>query len=69
MADFVLRVGGLSNQGLRSNNEDRLLIDAEKGLFLVADGMYTREGELASGLAVEIIPARPGESTLRQRNG
>jgi protein phosphatase len=57
MSDLALRVGAVSNQGLRSNNEDRLLIDLQKGLFLVADGMGGQEaGELASGLAVEVIP-------------
>jgi hypothetical protein len=34
MSDLPLRVGAVPNQGLRSNNEDRLLIDLQKGLIL-----------------------------------
>jgi PPM family protein phosphatase len=57
MPELGVRVGAVSNQGLRSNNEDRLLVDLQKGLFVVADGMGGQEaGELASGLAVEVIP-------------
>ena len=57
MAETVLRVGSCTAQGLRSNNEDRLLVDLNQKLFLVADGMGGQEGgELASGLAVDIIP-------------
>jgi serine/threonine protein phosphatase PrpC len=57
MSDFVLRVGSRSAQGVRPNNEDRLIVDLEHGLFMVADGMGGQErGEQASGLAAEIIP-------------
>jgi serine/threonine protein phosphatase PrpC len=57
MADFVLRVGSRSVQGKRSNNEDRCVVDLSNRLFLVADGMGGQErGELASGLAADIIP-------------
>jgi protein phosphatase len=57
MAEFVLRVGARSAQGLRSNNEDRYVADAEHQVFLVADGMGGQDfGEQASGLAAEIIP-------------
>jgi protein phosphatase len=57
MAEFVLRVGARSAQGLRSNNEDRFFTDTNKHLFLVADGMGGQDcGEQASGLAAEIIP-------------
>jgi PPM family protein phosphatase len=57
MSELVFRYGAVSNQGLRSNNEDRLLVDVQKGLFVVADGMGGQDaGELASGLAVEVIP-------------
>ncbi len=57
MAECVLRVGSRSAQGLRARNEDRLLVDMNQKLFLVADGMGGQErGEVASGMAVDIIP-------------
>lgn len=57
MADFVLRVGSRSAQGVRPNNEDRFVVDLVQKLFVVADGMGGQErGEMASGLAVDIIP-------------
>src|SRR5262249_9201698 len=56
MADFVIRVGSRTAQGLRSNNEDCFVVDREHKLFLVADGMGGQErGEQASSLAAEII--------------
>src|SRR5947207_980539 len=57
MAEFVLRVGSRSAQGVRAKNEDRFVVDLGQNLFLVADGMGGQErGELASGMAAEIIP-------------
>jgi protein phosphatase len=57
MAEFVIRVGCRSAQGLRSKNEDRFVADPEHNVFLVADGMGGQEyGERASGMAAEIIP-------------
>src|SRR5262245_32729829 len=57
MAEFVVRVGGRSAQGVRPNNEDRYVADPERHVFLVADGMGGQDcGEKASGLAAEIIP-------------
>ena len=57
MVDFVLRVGSRSAQGVRANNEDRLVVDLDQRLFVVADGMGGQErGEIASGMAVDIIP-------------
>jgi protein phosphatase len=57
MANPVLRIGKKSVQGVRPNNEDRLVVDEPQALFLVADGMGGQEhGERASGLAAEIIP-------------
>jgi protein phosphatase len=57
MAEFVIRVGSRSAQGMRSNNEDRYVADPDRHVFLVADGMGGQDcGEQASGLAAEIIP-------------
>jgi protein phosphatase len=57
MADFALRVGSHSAQGVRPNNEDRFVVDADQHLYMVADGMGGQDhGERASGLAAEIIP-------------
>jgi len=57
MADFAIHVGSHSAQGVRPNNEDRLVVDPENHLYMVADGMGGQEhGERASGLAAEIIP-------------
>ena len=57
MAEFAVKVGAYSAQGLRPNNEDRYLADPSQHVFLVADGMGGQEfGEKASGLAVELIP-------------
>lgn len=62
MADFVLRAGSRSAQGVRANNEDRLHVDIDRQLFIVADGMGGQErGEIASGLAVDIIPKVVGD--------
>jgi protein phosphatase len=57
MAEFVVHVGCRSAQGIRPNNQDRYVADAEKHVFLVADGMGGQDfGERASGMAAEIIP-------------
>jgi serine/threonine protein phosphatase PrpC len=57
MSDIVVRVGSHSEQGVRPNNEDRFAIDLDNRLFVVADGMGGQErGEMASGMAVDIIP-------------
>ena len=57
MAVLDIKVGSCSAQGKRSNNEDAFVADLRDHVFLVADGMGGQEhGELASGLAKEIIP-------------
>src|SRR5205809_7418057 len=57
MAEYVLRVGCHTAQGVRENNEDRYVVDRAHNVFLVADGMGGQDrGEQASGLAAEIIP-------------
>ena len=68
MADFVLRVGSRSAQGVRPNNEDRLVVDMDQRLFVVADGMGGQErGEIASGMAVDII-SRVVQDRLANQN-
>ena len=57
MPDLDVKVGSCSAQGKRANNEDTFVADLREHVFLVADGMGGQEhGELASGLAKEIIP-------------
>jgi protein phosphatase len=63
MADLVLRVGSCTEQGIRPNNEDRLVVDLDRQLFLVADGMGGQErGEMASGMAADLIPKIVGDN-------
>ena len=57
MPALDIKVGSCSAQGKRSNNEDAFVADPHEYVFLVADGMGGQEhGELASGMAKEIIP-------------
>jgi protein phosphatase len=51
-----LAAHGVTHPGRRTTNEDALLVDARRGLFVVADGMGGHNaGEVASGLAVKTI--------------
>ncbi len=62
MADIVLRAGSCTEQGIRPNNEDRFVVDLDHKVFLVADGMGGQErGEMASGMAADIIPRAVGD--------
>ncbi len=57
MADIIVRVGSRTARGIRPNNEDAYVVGLGERLFLVADGMGGQErGEVASGMAAEIIP-------------
>jgi protein phosphatase len=67
MSDIVVRVGSHSEQGVRPNNEDRFCVDLDRRLFVVADGMGGQErGEMASGMAVEILPKVVGDRLANQ---
>jgi protein phosphatase len=51
-----LAAHGVSHPGRRSTNEDAFLVDPNRGLFVVADGMGGHNaGEVASGMAVKTI--------------
>ena len=51
-----LAAHGVTHQGRRTTNEDAFLVDANRGLFVVADGMGGHNaGEVASSLAVKAI--------------
>ncbi|PWU07613.1 MAG: hypothetical protein C5B51_09765 [Terriglobia bacterium] len=60
MVKTRLKHAGASDPGLlRHNNEDRLYLDAERGIFLVVDGVGGQAaGEKAAEIAVERIRAR-----------
>src|SRR5690242_17078890 len=53
----MLEAYALSDKGcVRTNNEDYCLIDRERGLYILADGMGgARAGEQASRMAVETV--------------
>ena len=53
----MLEAFALSDKGcVRTNNEDYCLIDADRGLYVLADGMGgARAGERASRMAVETV--------------
>ncbi|HXK04455.1 MAG TPA: protein phosphatase 2C domain-containing protein [Verrucomicrobiae bacterium] len=53
----MLEAFALTDKGcVRTNNEDYCLVDAERGLYVLADGMGgARAGECASRMAVETV--------------
>ena len=53
----MLEAFSLSDKGcVRTNNEDYCFIDAERGLYVLADGMGgAKAGEQASRIAVETV--------------
>src|SRR5262245_33251848 len=73
MAEVTLSSGAATDTGrLRHRNEDRYWIDAERGIFLVVDGVGGEPaGDLAAQTAVEAIRdavATPGPAEARVRN-
>jgi len=54
---LTYRAAGVSDKGLRrARNEDTLLLDANNGIVIVADGIGGRPGgEIASSMAVRVI--------------
>lgn len=57
MSPLILEAVGLSDVGsVRQYNEDCIVVDAERGLMLLADGMGGhRAGEVASRMAIESL--------------
>ena len=64
-ATSQLLVGGYSDVGRkRAENEDRFFIDAQRGIFLVVDGLGGHAaGERAAEIAVDIMSARLSRRT------
>ena len=64
-ATSQLLVGGHSDVGRkRTENEDRFFIDAQRGIFLVVDGLGGHAaGERAAEIAVDIISTRLSRRT------
>jgi PPM family protein phosphatase len=60
MVKTVLRCAGASDPGrVRRNNEDAYWVDADRGIFLVVDGIGGQNaGEKAAAMAVERVRAR-----------
>ena len=51
-----LAAHGVSHRGRRKSNEDAMVLDPDRGLFVVADGMGGHNaGEVASALAVKTL--------------
>jgi PPM family protein phosphatase len=65
LATTQLLVGGHSDAGRkRAENEDRFFIDAQRGIFLVVDGLGGHAaGERAAEIAVDIISTRLSRRT------
>src|SRR5262249_58314727 len=65
MVKSMLRCAGATDSGrVRRNNEDAYWMDADRGIFLVVDGIGGQAaGEKAAALAVERMRARLGRQT------
>ena len=50
---------------VRTGNEDRMHVDAERGIFAMVDGVGGHAaGEVAAAIAVDVIARRAGASPL-----
>src|SRR5258708_25180215 len=67
----MLEAFSLSDKGcVRTNNEDYCFIDAERGLYVLADGMGgAKAGEQASRIAVETVAETIRSSPQRDSQG
>jgi PPM family protein phosphatase len=62
--ELKLKAWGDTHPGNRENNEDRILCEPERGIFIVADGMGGEAaGEVAAQHAVNAIAARLHQET------
>src|ERR1700751_6317331 len=63
-----LRFVGLTDTGkVREHNEDTIAVDADIGLFVLADGMGGyNAGEVASGIAVKTIINLVRDAVMRE---
>jgi PPM family protein phosphatase len=60
----ALKAWGDTHPGIRENNEDRILCEPDRGIFVVADGMGGEAaGEVAAQQAVDAIAARLHQET------
>lgn len=67
---WIVRAGGISDKGrVRENNEDNLLRDEKRGLFIVSDGMGGHQaGEVASKIVVSVLPGFIEQQATQMRN-
>jgi PPM family protein phosphatase len=63
-SNTALKAWGDTNPGRRENNEDRILCEPDRGIFVVVDGMGGEAaGEVAAQQAVDAIAARLYQET------
>src|SRR5207248_154508 len=66
---WEIRAAGLSDVGhVREHNEDRYLVDLDRSLFVVSDGMGGHQaGEVASEAVVTVLPPLIEQYVSRHR--
>ncbi len=67
---WIVRAWGMTDKGrVRENNEDNLLRDEKRGLFIVSDGMGGHQaGEVASQIVVSVLPGFIEQQATQMRN-